>query len=319
MASKTLLTAVGLGVCTELARGPRTAGELRDALGLHERSARDFFDALVALGVLEREHGVYRNAPDADRFLDRAKPSYAGGILEMADARLYGFWDALGDGLRSGRPQNEARFGGDLFTALYADPSALRGFLAAMTGISSAASRAIARQFPFDRYDTFFDVGAAEGALPVQVALEHPHISGGGFDLPVVRDAFEAYVGRHGVQDRLRFQGGDFFVDALPRADVLAFGHVLHDWGLEEKQALLRKAYEALPEGGAVIVHEALIDDARRSRAPGLLMSLNMLIETEAGFDYTGADCRRWMADAGFSSSYVEHLAGPDWMIVGIK
>jgi len=96
-------------------------------------------------------------------------------------------------------------------------------------------------------------------------------------------------------------------------------GHILHDWDLDEKRVLLRKAHEALPDGGALIVYEAIIDDDRRNNAFGLLMSLNMLIETPGGFDYTGADCRAWMQDAGFRDSYVEHLVGPDSMVVGIK
>jgi hypothetical protein len=81
----------------------------------------------------------------------------------------------------------------------------------------------------------------------------------------------------------------------------------------------LAKAYAALPAGGAVIVYDAIIDDDRRENAFGLLMSLHMLIETEGGFDYTGADCRSWMRKVGFSETYVEHLSGPDSMVVGIK
>jgi hypothetical protein len=115
------------------------------------------------------------------------------------------------------------------------------------------------------------------------------------------------------------FHPGDFFKEALPNADVLIMGHILHDWDLNEKMMLLRKAYDALPSGGALIVHEALIDDARKHNAFGLLMSLNMLIETPGGFDFTGADCRRWMKKAGFKRTKVEKLAGPDSMVIGFK
>jgi hypothetical protein len=100
---------------------------------------------------------------------------------------------------------------------------------------------------------------------------------------------------------------------------VLLFGHILHDWDLETKRMLLRKAYAALPEGGAVIVYDAIIDDERKENAFGLLMSLNMLIETPGGFDYTGADCIKWMKEAGFRECRVEHLVGPDSMVVGVK
>ena len=138
-------------------------------------------------------------------------------------------------------------------------------------------------------------------------------------DLPVVRPVFEAYARTKKVEKRLTFHPGDFFKDPLPNTDVLIMGHILHDWDLEEKMMLLRKAHQALPTGGAVIVHEALIDDARKRNAFGLLMSLNMLIETPGGFDFTGADCKKWMLKAGFKRTKVEKLAGPDSMVIGFK
>jgi len=320
-ASKTLLSAVELGLFTELASaGPLDAEALRERLGLHERSARDFFDALVALGMLERDNGTYRNTPETDLFLDRAKPSYQGGLLEMLNARLFGFWNSLTEGLRTGQPQNEAKSGGgNLFDAIYSNPDLLRGFARAMTASSMGPAIAMASAFPWDRHETVIDIGCAEGCVPVQIAQAHEHIRGGGFDLPPVKPLFDEYVGAAGMGDRLDFYPGDFFTDDLPSADVLVMGRILHDWDLAEKRALLEKAYRALPEGGALIVYESIIDDDRRENAFGLLMSLNMLIETPGGFDYTGADCRGWMADAGFGESYVEPLGGPTSMVVGIK
>jgi hypothetical protein len=318
-ASKTLLSAVELGLFTELARGPLDAEKLRQRLGLHARSARDFFDALVALKFLERERGQYSNTPETDFYLDRKKPTYAGGLLEMANVRLYGGWGSLSESLRSGQPQNEGRSGGDVWGALYRTPESLERFLSGMTGVSLGAAMAIAEKFPWADCRTFADIGAAQGAVPVQVALRHPHLQGIGYDLPKVKPVFEKYVRANGVADRVRFQAGDFFVDALPKAEVLIMGHILHDWNLAQKRLLLAKAYAALPPRGALVVYEAIIDDDRRKNAFGLLMSLNMLIETPGGFDYTGRDCEGWLRAAGFRKTRVEHLVGPDSMVVGIK
>ncbi|MGH8472880.1 MAG: methyltransferase [Gammaproteobacteria bacterium] len=316
--SKTLLSAVELGVFSELAGGAALDGEaLRERLGLHPRSATDFFDALVALGMLEREGGRYANTPATELFLDPAKPSYMGGIL--ANARLYGFWASLTEGLRTGLLQNEAKGGKNFFDVLYADPVRLAQFARAMSGISADTARAIAAKFPWQDHSSVIDIGCAEGAVPVQIALAHEHITGGGFDLPAIGPIFDAYVSGFGLGERLSFTAGDFFTDPLPKADVLVMGHILHDWDIDEKRLLLQKAYDALPEGGALIVYDAIIDDERRNNAFGLLMSLNMLIETPGGFDYTGANCRTWMQDTGFRESYVEHLVGPDSMVVGIK
>jgi hypothetical protein len=318
--AKTLLSAIEMGVFTELARGPEVFGALAGRLGLHQRSARDFLDTLVALGFLQRTGDTYANTPETDLFLDRRKPSYVGGMLEMANHRLYPFWGHLTEALRTGLPQNEVKSGAPgLFEGLYADPARLREFLAAMTGLSRAANTAIARQFPWAGHRTFVDVGTAQGDLAGQVALANPHLRGLGFDLPEVAPIFEDYVGGLGVADRLTFQAGSFFDDDLPKADVVMMGHILHDWDLPTKRMLIGKAFDALPAGGALIVYESIIDDDRRQNAFGLMMSLNMLIETPGGFDYTGADCSGWMRDAGFSSTRVQHLVGPDSMVVAIR
>jgi hypothetical protein len=319
-ASKTLLSAIELGLFTELASGPIDFDTLRNRLDLHPRSARDFLDALVALGFLERSGDRYANTPETDLFLDRQKPSYVGGILEMANHRLYPFWNHLTEALHTGQPQNETSSGGPgLFETLYADPALLQEFLAAMTGISHGANMLIARNFPWQDYRTFIDVGTAQGDLAAQIALANPHLRGHGFDLPQVGPIFEEYITSLGIGDRLTFAPGDFFAHAIPSADVVLMGHILHDWDLPTKKMLIRKAFDALPSGGALIVYESIIDDDRSRNAFGLMMSLNMLIETEGGFDYTGADCQGWMQEAGFSATRVEALVGPDSMVIGIK
>jgi hypothetical protein len=319
-ASKTLLSAVEMQLFTELSKHPEPLEEVSGRLGLHPRAARDFLDALVALGFLERRDGVYFNTPETDLFLDKRKPSYIGGILEMANQRLFGHWNHLTAGLRTGEQQNETRGGGQShFKLLYADPERLRGFLKAMTGISHGANMTIAHKFPFKDYRSAVDVGTAQGDLIMQVALANPHIAGIGFDLPEVAPIFEDYAAANGLSGRVRFQPGSFFEEPIPSADVVMMGHILHDWDLDTKMMLIRKAYNALPVGGAFVVYETIIDDDRSKNAFGLLMSLNMLIETPGGFDYTGADCMGWMKTVGFHSMRVEHLVGPDSMVVGIK
>ncbi|HUE80546.1 MAG TPA: methyltransferase [Pyrinomonadaceae bacterium] len=318
--SKTFLSAIELGVFTALSDGPLDAQALQERLQLHPRSTRDFLDALVALGMLERDGTFYSNTPETARFLVRGQPGYLGGMLEMANQRLYPFWGSLTEALHTGLPQNEMKTGGQgLFETIYGDPERLRLFLSAMTGLSMGAAMAIAAKFPWREYKTVVDVGGAQGGLLVQLCLAHQHLKGINFDLPVVGPIFEEHVAMNELSDRLKFVPGSFFETEIPSGDVITMGHILHDWNLEEKRMLLDKAYRALPDGGALIVFEALIDDERRQNAFGLLMSLNMLIETPGGFDYTGADCSAWMREAGFRETRVEHLIGPDSMVVAIK
>jgi len=318
-ASKTLLSAVELGVFSALAVAPADCPTLQKKLGLHPRSARDFLDALVALKVLDRDNGIYRNTAETELFLDRSKPSYLGGLLEMANTRLYGFWGSLTDALRTGEIQNEGKHAEDFFGTIYAEPERLRGFLGAMSGVSAGAAQAIAAKFPWKDYKTVVDVGAAQGMVPVTLARIHPHLSGIGFDLPQVQPVFEEFVAGQGLSGRVRFQAGNFFKDPLPKAEVIVMGHILHDWDLGQKKMLLRKAFDALPKGGVIIVYDAIIDDERRENAFGLLMSLNMLIETPGGFDYTGADCQGWMRETGFSAIRAEPLVGGESMVIGFK
>jgi hypothetical protein len=314
--ARVLLTAVEMGLFTRLGARAMTAQELGNALELHPRGTYDFFDALVALGFLLRDgdgpEGRYRNTEDTAMFLDRDKSTYMGGILEMCSARLYGFWNDLGAALRSAKPQNELKHGGQsMFEKVYQEPARLEQFLSAMRGISTPNFQALADKFDFSRYRTLCDVGGATGVLATTVARRHPHLQCSSFDLPIVEPIARRSIARDGMAERVQAVSGDFLTDPLPKADVITMGMILHDWNLEKKKHLVRLAYDALPSGGAFIAVENLIDDARRQNAFGLMMSLNMLVEFGDAFDFSGADFWSWCREAGFKRYEVLHLKGP--------
>jgi hypothetical protein len=316
MASKTLLSAVELELFTRIGGDAMTGSQLGETLGLHPRAIPDFPDALVALGLLDRDgegaDARYRNTEATAAFLDKTSPTYIGGILEMANARLYPFWADLTDGLRTGSPQNEIKHTGKaMFDALYSDPDRLEQFMNAMSGISAGAFHALAAQFDFSRYETLCDLGGATGLLSIIVAGHHAHMRCTSFDLPVVEPIAKRTIAAAGLDDRVTTAAGDFFADPLPQADVITMGLILHDWNLERKMQLIKAAYDALPDGGAFIVIENIIDDARRENAFGLLMSLNMLIEFGDAFDFSGADLTGWCQEVGFKSVEILPLAGP--------
>jgi predicted O-methyltransferase YrrM len=315
-ASKTLLSAVELELFTKLGGDSMTAGEIAAAFGLHERAVPDFPDALFALGLLDRDgEGAgarYRNTQETAVFLDKSSPAYIGGILEMSNARLYPFWGDLTEALRTGKPQNEIKHTGKpVFDELYSEPDRLEQFMDAMTGISMGPFQALAEKFDFSRYETLCDVGGATGQLSITIANRHPHMRCTTFDLPVVEPIARRTIEAAGLADRVTAAGGDFFADPLPRADVVTMGLILHDWNLERKMQLIGAAYDALPDGGAYIVIENLIDDARRENSFGLLMSLNMLIEFGDAFDFTGSDFAGWCKEVGFRDVELLPLAGP--------
>ena len=325
MASKTLLAAVRFDLFTHLSAGSLTGAEIQHKLGLHPRGLYDFLDALVALGFLTREglkeNARYRNTDETAMFLDSQKPSYIGGILEMANNRLYKFWGHLEEGLRTGKPQNEiTESGTSLFDTLYSDPERLKEFISAMRGVQMGAILAFARQFDFSPYGTLCDIGGSSGALSVHVARHNPHMTCITADLPAVVPIAEEYIANAGLGDKVKAVPLDFFTeDTFPRAEVITMGNILHDWGLQDKMMLIRKAYDALPEGGAFVVIENIIDNDRNSNVMGLLMSLNMLIETGEGFDYTFHDFKAWVTEVGFSRAEILPLAGPTSAAIAIK
>ncbi|MEV7795270.1 methyltransferase [Streptomyces sp. NPDC087512] len=313
-ASKTLLSGVELGLFSLLAKEPAREPEIRERLSLHPRATRDFLDALVGLGALERDGDVYRNSPAADLYLDEDKLGFRGGFLKMLNWQ-FTLWAQLTELLRTGEPQTK---GPTRFDDFYSKPEAVRGFMVAMDGANALVGPALAKEFDWSGYRSFVDIGGARGNLAAAIVQAHPHLRGGSFDLPPVEPFFDEHVARLGLADRLDFHPGDFFTGPMPSADVLIFGHVLHDWNDEQRLTLLRKAYDALPEGGAVLIYDALVDDERRD-PKNLLLSLNMQLVTAGGSEYTGADCRSWLAEAGFTRMATVPLTAADTLIVGHK
>src|SRR5690348_6492871 len=224
--SKTLLSAVELGVFSILGGGAKTGRELERALGLNPRGTYDFLDALVALGLLERkgegEMGRYHNTAETAVFLDRNSPQYIGGILEMANARLYRFWADLTPALKTGKPQNEIKESGkSMFGELYADPVRLEQFMDAMSGISLGNFTAFADTFDLSRYNTLADIGGATGQLACIVADRHPHMQCQTCDLPEVRPIAERRIKERGLAGRVTAKTLDFFAGEFPAADVI--------------------------------------------------------------------------------------------------
>jgi len=322
--SKVLLTAVGLGLYTELGGRAMTAGAIAERFGLVKRPATDFLDALVSLDLLERDgdgaEARYRNTPATARFLDESSPDYQGGLLRIWDERNYRFWADLTEALKTGKPQNEVKHSGrPMFETVYSDPRQLEIFVDAMDSASLRNVELLAERFPFQRYRSLCDVGGANGLLSRTVATAHPHLRCVSFDLPAVTEIAQRKLAERDFGDRVRAVAGDFLADPLPVAEVITMGQILHDWNLDRKRQLIAKAYQALPENGAFIVLETLIDDARRENTEGLMMSLNMLIEFGDAFDYSGADFREWCSEAGFRSFEVIPLAAGSSAAVAYK
>jgi hypothetical protein len=245
--------------------------------------------------AMEKE---YQSVSDETKVLNQTAPLNPSHIMQTATA----FW--------ASKVLLTAVQEFDLFTVLADD---------AMTGFQAANFMQLGEKFDFSRYHSVSDIGGALALLSRIVASQHQHLSFNNFDLPPVAPLAQKQIDAAGMTDRIQVVSGDFFVDELPKADVITMGNILHDWNLEKKKLLIKKAYDALPEGGAFVVIENLIDDARRENMFGLLMSLNMLIEFGDAFDYTGSNFRDWCSEVGFKRFEIIPLAGPTSAAVAYK
>lgn len=326
-ASKVLLAAIKFQLFSKLdVNKSMTAQQIKTMLNLKctDIHLYDFLDALVGFGFLNRkgilESAVYSNSIHSDAFLVIDKPAYIGGMLDMLNNRLYGFWGNLEEGLLTGLPQNEIKAGDDnLFDELYKSPERLLEFINAMGSIQVGNFNAFAQQFDFSKYKTLTDVGGCGAVLSTTVAKYQPHMQCISFDLPVVGPIANEKIAKTSFSDRVTTANGDFFADPFPKADVVVMGNILHDWDEPKKLALLQKAYDALPEGGAFVAIENVIDDERTKNVFGMMMSLNMLIETGTGFDYTFSSFNKWTKSVGFKSTSIVPLTGPASAAIAYK
>ena len=238
----------------------------------------------------------------------------------MVNNRLWAIWGNLGEGLKTGQMQSEGKDGGiSLFEILNQEPELLKEFASAMTSLGIGNFTAFAQKFDFSKYETLLDVGGSAGVLSATVAKHQPHMSCTSFDLPQLEPIARESIEKFGLADRVKTHSGDFFKDEFPKADIVTMGNILHDWDEETKIKLMRKAYDALPAGGAFVAIENIIDNDRKANVFGLLMSLNMLVETGDGFDYTFDDFTKWAKQVGFASTSLMPLAGPSSAAIAYK
>jgi hypothetical protein len=327
--SKALLAAVKFSVFTHLSGGKLSGKEIKNKLSLKttDRHVYDWLDALVSAGFLNREGlmdtALYSNTADTDLFLDRNKPSYIGGILEMGNNRLYRFWGDLEEGLLTGKQQNEGKEGGDsnmaFFNELYKDHQKLQEFMDAMTGIQMGNFSVICNKFDFGKYKTMLDIGGADGSLCIQVCQRYASIRCTIFDLPPVEPLANKKVAAAGLSDRIQFLPGDFLLHPWPQAEIITMGNILHGLKEDAKQEMVNKAHRALTDGGVLITIENIVDDERRSNTFGMLMSLTMLIENGDAFEYMPSDFNRWTRAAGFKKTEFLPLAGPSSVAIAYK
>ncbi len=314
--AKLLLAAGELGLFADLAEnGPATQSQIQARLRLQPRGCRDFLNALVLLGLLVRDGEQYRNSAVTAEHLIPGSATYIGGFLQRSNRVLYPAWGNLSEALRTGRPQ-VATAGSGSFERMLGDPGQLAQYLGMMDSVSGLLAPRLAEAFDWQNHAEIVDVGGARGNLAARLVRAHPHLSAWVFDLPVMEAPLRQHVASLAPPGPIRFRGGDFFADPLPEGDVLILGHVLHNWSPEERQFLVKKAFAATRPGGALLIYDAMLEENPADLAR-VLVSINMLLVTPGGSEYTVRECTQWLADAGFADVSDRPLGSADTLVIG--
>lgn len=298
-ASKTLAAAVELDLFTQLSGRGVDIHQLSQLLQIHPRPAEMLLSGCASLGLLEKRGERYYNSPLSEEFLVQGKPYYFGGVITLLDRRLYLPWSRLPEAIKTNRAQTWGDQPG-IFEAISANPEEQRIFTEGMHSFSVQSGEAVAAAFDFLPYAHLLDVGGGSGAYCIEAARRYPHLRATVFDLPTALEIAREKIAEAAFSDRIKTHPGDFFTEALPKgADVVLLSMILHDWTPEKNRVILKRCFDALPSGGAIIVSELMMNDEKTGPVSAALMSLNMLIETE-GRNYTWAEYTEWLMEVGF-------------------
>lgn len=312
--AKALLTAVELDLFTTLRAGAASQEEIRERLGLHGRGLSDWLELLAELKLLERDGDRYRNGTGADRYLVRGAKSAISGFLERSNRNLYPAWGRLAEALRTGKQQSGSDFG-----QVLGNPKILTQFINSMDALTRVLGPQLIEAYDgWADYQSVLDVGGCRGNMVAQIVTAYPHLSGTVFDLPQMSPCYDEMVAEQGLTGKVTFHGGDFFTDPLPPADIVMIGHVLHDWDAHQRRFLVQKAHQSISPGGVLLVYDRILD-RESSRVENLVISLDMLLVTDGGSEYTVAELREHAYQAGFVSIEDRPLGDYDTVVVARK
>ena len=301
--SKTMFTAVYMGVFDRLAQEPSTAAELAGFLNANVSGVERLLDSCAALGFLSKQDGVYANEPVAMTYLCSDSPHSLYGYVRYSDEALYPMWGNLADAVREGAPRWLQTFGldGPIFSSFFRTEQSMRDFARGMHGFGMLTSPKVASAFDLSRFQTLADLGGATGHLAIAACEWYPGLRAIVFDLPQVTKLAREQVEISPARDRIQIVAGDFFTDELPSADLYALGRILHDWSNDKIDFLLRKIVAALPSGGGLLLAEKLLNEDGVGPLAANMQSLNMLVVTE-GRERTLGEYTQLLRAAGFAS-----------------
>ena len=317
--SKTMFAAVELGVFDAL-ESPKRLDELTSELRCDRTALMTLLDSCVSFGLLSRSEERYLNTPVAATYLTQDSPRRMTGYIHYSNSVMWKMWANLEDAIREGSNRWKQTFDldGPIFSHFFRTDEAMQEFLMGMHGFGMITSPHVVNAFDLTRFKVIADLGGATGHLAIAACQRYSQLRGIVFDLPHALELAKSMVQKSGVSDRMEVLGGDFFQDTLPKADLYALGRIVHDWSEPKIRTLLRRIFDALPDGGGLLVGEKIIWEDRTGPRWALMQSLNMIVCTE-GRERTLAEYASLLQDAGFSTVEGFRTSVPLDAILAIK
>jgi acetylserotonin N-methyltransferase len=318
--SKTMFAAVDLGVFDALGDGSVDCDALANQLGCNADAMRTLLESCVAIGLLQKCEIGFQNTAVARTYLCSDSPRRMTGYIQYSNDVMWKMWANLEDAIRDGSHRWKQTFGfdGPIFSHFFRTPEAMDEFLMGMHGFGMITSPRIVELFDLSKFERLCDLGGATGHLTIAACQRYERLQGIVFDLPHALGLARQMVTEAGLGNRIDVEGGDFFVDALPTADLYALGRIVHDWDEPKIQQLLAKIYDTLPVGGGLLIGEKVLHEDRSGPRWALMQSLNMLVCTE-GKERSGAEYDRLLCEAGFSQVSIARTQVPLDAVLAIK
>jgi precorrin-6B methylase 2 len=291
--SRILLTAFELELFSALGKEHKSSAQLAEALGIDERAADRLMNALCALELLEKNENKFSNSPLAQKFLVKDSPDFMGGLFHTN--HLWDTWSTLTAAVEKGTSVIGKKVDdrGEKW---------LTAFIAAMHYRAQKQAPAVVAKLDLSGVNHVLDVGGGSGAFAMAFVKAKPDIQATVFDLPNVAPITRGYIEQEGFSNNVKIQTGDYHVNPLGNGyDLVFLSAIVHSNSFEENMKLLKKCTAALNPGGQVVVQDFIMDEDRTAPAFAAMFALNMLVGTEGGDTYTGAEVGEWMTGAGLS------------------
>jgi (2Fe-2S) ferredoxin/precorrin-6B methylase 2 len=311
MESRALLTALELDVFTAVGGGA-TAAEVAQKISTHPRATEMLLNALVSMGMLAKQEGVYRDTPVTARyFAEGSKDNARHGLIHTAN--IWHRWSNLTDCVRAGTAvgHQEMADRNDDWT---------KPFIAAMHRNAAERAPLVVQAVGPAAGERLLDVGGGSAAYSIAFAKANDKLHATVLDLPPVLPIAQGHIDAAGLTGRVDTRAGDLRHDALGKDFTLVLvSAICHMLSPEENQDLFRRCREALEPGGRLVMQDFILEADKTAPKQAALFALNMLVGTPAGSTYSYDEYRAWMEAAGFKAVREIHLPGPSSLMVGVR